>query len=229
VIGMLKKPIEEILGYLEGKRKILIYGCGGCATVFHTGGEVEVNEMKKILIENGKEVLAAISVPFGEFSCYAPWVTKRISGYIEELGNCDAVLMMSCGDGLQVMREIMEEEFGLVKPIYPATNPVGHMGGGPRVFKEKCIQCGDCELGKMSGICPLTQCPKGLLNGPCGGVRRGGKCEVNPDMDCAWVQIYRRLKELGELEKMDEILPPKDWSKTQRPRVLEVEPLSLGE
>jgi len=229
VIGMVKKPIEEILGYLEGKKKIVLYGCGGCATVFHTGGEVEVEEMKKALTENGKEVIAAISVPFGEFSCYAPWVIKRISGYMEELKSCDAVLMLSCGDGLQVMRDIMEEKFGLVKPIYPATNPVGHMGGGPTVFKEKCIQCGDCELGRTSGICPLTQCPKGLLNGPCGGVRKGGKCEVNPDMDCAWVQIYRRLKELGELEKMDEILPPKDWSKTQRPRVLEVEPLSLGE
>ncbi|MEA2015827.1 MAG: methylenetetrahydrofolate reductase C-terminal domain-containing protein [Actinomycetota bacterium] len=226
MIGQVKKPIKEVLGYLEGKRKIVIYGCGGCATLFQTGGEIEVNKMEKTLVENGKEVLAAIGVPFGEFSCYAPWAIKRIYGYREELKNCDAVLMLSCGDGLQVMREIIEKEFGLVKPIYPATNPMGHMGGGPGLFKEKCIQCGDCELGKVSGICPLTQCPKGLLNGPCGGVRKGGKCEVNPDMECAWVQIYRRLKELGELEKMDEILPPKDWSKTRRPRELEVEPLS---
>ncbi len=227
MIGQVKKPIEEILGYLEGKRKIVIYGCGGCATIFRTGGEPEVNEMKKILVENGKDVLAAIPVPFGEFTCYAPWSSKRISGYRKQINDCDAVLMLSCGDGLQVMREIIEKEFGLIKSIYPATNPVGHMGGGPSLFKEKCIQCGDCELGKVSGICPLTQCPKGLLNGPCGGVRRDGKCEVNPDMDCAWVQIYRRLKELGELEKMNEILPPKDWGKARRPRELEVEPISL--
>jgi hypothetical protein len=50
---------------------------------------------------------------------------------------------------------------------------------------------------------------------------------VNPEMDCAWVLIYKRLKVLGELEKMRVILPPKDWSKMQRPRELEVEPLSL--
>jgi ferredoxin len=227
VIGQTKKPVEEILGYLEGKKKIVIYGCGGCATVFHTGGEQEVNEMKDILTKNGKEVLAAITVPFGEFTCYVPWSNARLSGYREQINNCDTILMLSCGDGLQVVRGILEEEFDLVKSIYPATNPVGHMGGGPALFKEKCIQCGECELGRLSGICPMTQCAKGLLNGPCGGTRKDGKCEVNPDDDCAWVLIYNRLKELGELDSMDEIMPPKDWSKMQRPRKLEVEPLSL--
>lgn len=227
MIGQTKKPIEEILGYLKGKKKIVIYGCGGCATVFHTGGEQEVNEMKDILTKNGKEVLAAIAVPFGEFTCYVPWSNARLSGHREQINNCDAILMLSCGDGLQVVREILEKEFKLVKSIYPATNSVGHMGGGPALFKEKCIQCGECELGKLSGICPMTQCAKGLLNGPCGGTRKDGKCEVNPDDDCAWVLIYNRLKELGELESMTEIIPPKDWSKMQRPRKLEVEPLSL--
>ncbi len=227
MIGQVKKPIKEILGYLEGKKKIVLYGCGGCATVFHTGGEPEIDEMKNILTGNGKEVLAAIAPPFGEFACYAPWSIKRLSNYKQEINDCDAVLILSCGDGLQVIRDILENEFGLVKPIYPATNPVGHMGGGPILFREKCIQCGECELGRLAGICPMTQCPKGLLNGPCGGVRKGGKCEVNPENDCAWVLIYKRMKALGELDKMKEILPPKDWSKMQRPRELEVEPLVL--
>lgn len=227
MIGQVKKPIAEILEYLEGKKKIVLYGCGGCATVFHTGGEPEINEMKNTLIRNGKEVLAAVAPPFGEFTCYAPWSIKRLSNYKQEINDCDAILVLSCGDGLQLIRDVMEKEFGLVKPIYPATNPMGHMGGGPSLFREKCIQCGECELGRLAGICPMTQCPKGLLNGPCGGVRSGGKCEVNPEMDCAWVLIYKRLKVLGELEKMRVILPPKDWSKMQRPRELEVEPLSL--
>lgn len=228
MIGQIKKPIEEILDYLDGKKKVVIYGCGGCATVFHTGGEAEVNEMKDILIKNGKDVLAAIAPPFGEFTCYAPWSKKRMEDYKKQINDCDAVLMLCCGDGLQVVREyILENEFGLTKAIYPGTNPIGHMGGGPSLFREKCIQCGECELGKLAGICPMTQCAKGLLNGPCGGTRKDGKCEVNPDNDCAWVLIYKRLKGLGELDKMREILPAKDWSKMQRPRELEVEPLSL--
>lgn len=227
MIAQTQKPIEEILEYLEGKEKIVLVGCGGCATVFHTGGEVEVKEMAEKLAERGKKVLAAIAPPFGEFACYAPWSKSRLSQYRKEIEESDAILMLTCGDGLQVVRElVLEDEFKLIKPIYPGTNPIGHMGGGPTLFKEKCQQCGECELGKFAGICPLTQCPKGLLNGPCGGYK-DGKCEVDPERDCAWVQIYERLKALGILEKMKEIIEPKDQSKMTRPREIEVAPLEV--
>ncbi len=227
MIGQVQKPIEEILGYLKGKEKIVIMGCGGCATVFHTGGEPAVKEMADTLSKQGKSILAAIAVPFGEFTCYAPWSKERLRPYQREIEKCDAILMLSCGDGLQVVRElIIEGEYGLLKPIYPATNPIGHMGGGPTLFKEKCEQCGECELGRFAGICPMTQCAKGLLNGPCGG-SQNGKCEVDPERDCAWVLIYERLKKLGELEKLEEIMPAKDWSRMDRPRKIEVAPLVL--
>jgi len=227
MIGQTQKPIDEILEYLEGKERIILIGCGGCATIFHTGGETEVKEMAKKLTETGKQVLAAIAPPFGEFTCYAPWSKTRLSQYQKEIEESDAILMLTCGDGLQVVRElILEEEFEITKPIYPATNPIGHMGGGPTLFKEKCQQCGECELGKFAGICPLTQCAKGLLNGPCGG-SKNGKCEVDPEHDCAWVKIYERLKALGETEKMKKIIGPKDWSKMTRPREIEVAPLEM--
>jgi len=100
------------------------------------------------------------------------------------------------------------------------------MGGGPTLFKEKCQQCGECELGKTAGICPLTQCAKGLLNGPCGG-SQDGKCEADPERDCAWILIYERLKKLGELDKLKKIREPHDWSKARRPRELEVSPLTI--
>jgi len=228
MIGQIQKPIDEILEYLEGKEKIVLVGCGGCATVFHTGGETEVKEMAKKLSETGKQVLAAIAPPFGEFTCYAPWSKSRLSKYRKEIEESDAILMLACGDGLQVVRElILEEEFEITKPIYPATNPIGHMGGGPALFREKCQQCGECELGKFAGICPLTQCAKGLLNGPCGG-SKNGKCEVEPERDCAWIKIYERLKALDELEKMKKIVGPKDWSKMNRPREIEVVPLEMN-
>ena len=181
MIGQTQKPMDEILEYLEGKEKVVLVGCGGCATVFHTGGQAEVKEMAKELSKAGKRVLAAIAPPFGEFTCYAPWSKSRLSRYREEIEESDAILMLTCGDGLQVVAEsILEEEFGVANPIYPATNPIGHMGGGPTLFKEKCQQCGECELGKFAGICPLTQCAKGLLNGPCGG-SKDGKCEVDSE------------------------------------------------
>jgi ferredoxin len=227
MIGQTQKPIDEILEYLEAKQKIVLVGCGGCATVFHTGGEPEVKEMAKKLSNTGKEVLAAIAPPFGEFTCYVPWSKSRLTQYRNEIEESDAILMLTCGDGLQVVREsILEEEFEITKPIYPATNPIGHMGGGPTLFREKCQQCGECELGKFAGICPLTQCAKGLLNGPCGGYNNG-KCEVDPERDCAWVKIYERLEALGIREKITEIAEPKDWSKMTRPRQIEVAPLQM--
>ncbi|RKY62963.1 MAG: 5,10-methylenetetrahydrofolate reductase [Candidatus Latescibacterota bacterium] len=228
MIGQTQKPLEEILEYLQGKEKVVVMGCGGCATVFHTGGKPEVEEMAEKLSENGKEVLAAIAPPFGTFTCYAPWSLEQMKPHRKEIEECDAILMLTCGDGLQVVREfVLEGEFGIRKPIYPGTNPIGHMGGGPTLFKEKCMQCGECEMGRLVGICPLTQCPKGFLNGPCGGTTKDGKCEVDPERECAWVMIYERLKEFGELDKLDEVREPKDWSKMQRPRKIEVSPLVL--
>ena len=225
MIGQTQKPIAEILGLLDGKEKIVLYGCGGCATVFHTGGETEVKEMADTLSKHGKNILAAIAPPFGEFTCYAPWSKERLKPYRQQIEDCDAILMMSCGDGLQVVRElVLEDEYGLTKPIYPATNPIGHMGGGPSLFREKCMQCGECVLGQYAGICPMTQCAKGLLNGPCGG-SKNGKCEQEPEHDCAWILIYERLKKLGELDKLKEFVPPKDYTQMKRPRQIEVAPL----
>lgn len=227
MIGQVQKPMDEILRMLEGKDKLVLCGCGGCATIFHTGGEPEVKEMADTLSKHGKSILAAIAPPFGEFTCYAPWSKERLSKYRQEIEECDAILMMACGDGLQVVREsVLENEFGLVKPIYPANDAIGHMGGGPSSFREKCMQCGECLLGQFAGICPMTQCAKGLLNGPCGG-SKNGKCEADPERDCAWILIYERLKKLGALEKMKEFIPPKDYSKMARPRKIEVAPLVL--
>ena len=227
MIGQVQKPMEEILGMLNGKEKLVLYGCGGCATVFHTGGEPEVREMANALSKQGKTILAAIAPPFGEFTCYAPWSKERLSQYRKEVEKCDAILMMTCGDGLQVVREfVLEDDFGLVKPVYPANDAIGHMGGGPSKFREKCMQCGECLLGQFAGICPMTQCAKGLLNGPCGGARNG-KCEADPERDCAWELIYERLKKLGALETIKQFVPPKDYSKMARPRRIEVAPLAL--
>jgi len=228
MIAQQPKPLEEILEYLAGKDKVVLYGCGGCATVLHTGGEPEVKAMERTLTAHGKDVLAAIAPPFGEFTCYLPWSKARLAQYRKEVEECDALLMMACGDGLQtVWDHIIEKEYGLVKPVYPATNPIGHMGGGPSKFQETCQQCGECELGRTAGICPLTQCAKGMLNGPCGGASGEGKCEANPEQDCAWLRIYRRLEAFGQLDQLREIKAPKDWSKMTRPRRIEVEPLEM--
>lgn len=229
MMGQRQKPMEEILGYLDGKRKIVLMGCGGCATIFHTGGIKQVEAMAESLSKEGKEILAEIGLPFGVFCCYLPMSSMFVKQHQKEFEKCDAILMQSCGDGLQAVRGFLDEELGIVKPIYPANDALGFVGGGPAKFIEKCQGCGECVLGKTAGICPVTQCPKGLMNGPCGGTRPDGKCEVDPEKDCAWVQIYRRAEKLGELDKLSAIMEPHDWSNVIRPRILAVEPIKLEE
>jgi hypothetical protein len=83
-------------------------------------------------------------------------------------------------------------------------------------FFQGCSLCGDCVLEYTAGICPHTDCPKSLLNGPCGGVDNS-KCEVIRENDCAWVRIYNKLKEQGRLDLMEETISAKDHSVTQHP------------
>ncbi len=218
--------MEEILGYLEGKQKIVVMGCGGCATFYYTGDKKAVNEMAEKLTKEGKAVTKII-LPLGISACEIDMSAAFLEKNRKAIENCDAVLMQSCGDGVQVVNEYIENKMGLVKAIYPANDALGLVGGGPTKFKETCQSCGMCELGKTAGICPLTSCGKGLMNGPCGGVRADNKCEIDPDKDCAWVKIYERMEKLGELDKFIEMRDPHEWSKMKRPRLFEIEkPLS---
>src|SRR4030067_1166068 len=59
----------------------------------------------------------------------------------------------------------------------------------PGFFREAGAQCGQCILGETAGICPITACHKGLVNGPCGGTNNG-KCEVDKNRDCAWTLVH---------------------------------------
>ena len=58
-----------------------------------------------------------------------------------------------------------------------------------------CQMCGDCILHSTGMTCPMT-CPKNLRNGPCGGVRSNGHCEIKPDMPCVWVMAWERSKKM---------------------------------
>lgn len=83
---------------------------------------------------------------------------------------------------------------------------------GLAVQDFNCNQCGECYLNYTGGICPVTNCSKGLLNGPCGGAK-DEKCEINSEADCAWILIYKRLKKLGKLDILKRILPARDYHK----------------
>ena len=211
-----KKPIEELLGYLKGAKKVVLVGCGDCASACKTGGEPEIAEMKETLAANGIEVTGSVIIPT---ACNLLLGKKELKAVKDALKEADAVVSMACGDGTQtIMKNVKKQNI----PVYPANDTL-FIGEVERVgkFEEACKACGECELGWTGGICPVTMCAKGLVNGACGGAKNG-KCEVSPDNDCAWVLIYERLKALGQLDNMKEVKAPKDYSKQLNPRRHEV-------
>jgi len=214
------KPIEEIVKSLEGCKEIVVAACGTCVTVCMAGGEKEALELATLLELRCPGIRARVVAP--KRQCDVEFLDE-IAGDAE---NADVILSMGCGAGVQFMAERF-----CGKPVIPAVNTkfIGvtrDMG----VWTEMCQGCGDCILEKTGGVCPVTRCSKSNFNGPCGG-SSNGKCEVDPVIDCGWQLIYDRLKALGKLEKLFEIIEPKDWrsSRDGGPRRVEKAEMRIKE
>ncbi len=207
-----QKSFEEIVESLKGYDKVFLAGCADCATACKTGGEEGLAEMKTRLESVGKTVTG--STVF-DTACLLGEVRQRTAANQAALDAADAILVMACGSGVQTLGDHLDP-----KPVVPGVEPlfIGEVIRAGK-YEEKCQACGKCILALTDGICPVTRCAKGLLNGPCGGYK-DGKCEVDPDKECAWVLIYERLKARGHLDKLREIQEPKDYSDLHRPRRL---------
>jgi hypothetical protein len=88
-------------------------------------------------------------------------------------------------------------------------------------YEENCRTCGDCVLGETGGICPVTRCAKSLFNGPCGGTRAEGTCEVDKDIPCAWYEIHKRLKAQNRLDLILKVRPAREWVNQTRRSVIQ--------
>ena len=202
-----KKPTQELLAMLEGVKKVAIVGCANCAAACQTGGEKEIGEMKTLLEQQGMEVVATVLPE----ECCHKMLVKKETKVLRDCG-AEAIVGMACGDGVQTVAD------NIPLPIYPANNTL-FLGQVERVgiFHEYCRMCGDCVLGQTGGICPITKCAKSLVKGPCGG-QKNGKCEVNPENDCAWIQIYNRLVALGQEDRLLQARPDKGHGDLSYPR-----------
>ncbi|MBE0479931.1 MAG: methylenetetrahydrofolate reductase C-terminal domain-containing protein [Dehalococcoidia bacterium] len=207
-----QKTIEEIEQQIEGLERIYIVGCGTCATMAGTGGREQVLEMRERLQGLGKMVSGWTVIPT---ACddMTEAALKENNGAME---SADCLLVMACALGVQRAGS----RNGM--PVIPALDTlfIG-IEDGPGYFREMCDQCGHCLLGYTAGVCPITACHKGLLNGPCGGTNNG-KCEIDSEKDCAWTLIYQRLKEQGRLDLMKKYQPPRNSQVMPRPRSVRI-------
>lgn len=209
-----KRDFQELMENIKNYKSFFLIGCSECATLCGTGGEPEMKAMKEALEAEGKKVTGTFVAKTG---CQVLGTKVELKPFKDALAGTECILVMSCGAGTQTAVELYED-----KPVYP-TNDTLFLGNMTRLqmFDERCSLCGKCILDKTGGICPITACPKGLLNGPCGGTNEG-KCEVSPDIECAWVRIYNRMKRINKLEDMREIAKPKDWSAHKKPMKLNI-------
>jgi methylene-tetrahydrofolate reductase-like protein len=89
--------------------------------------------------------------------------------------------------------------------------PIALIERGAKGLLFDCKMCGQCVLSSTGMSCPMN-CPKLLRNGPCGGVRPGGYCEVKPRMKCVWCLAWDGAARMNHSDKIREVLPPVDHS-----------------
>jgi len=179
---------KEALTSLVGG-KVFIINCHGCKEVGFP--EAEAKALQQELQEQGK----VTGILTTDYICNPENMKLRLSFRQAEIDAADAVLVFSCGVGVQTVSAWLE-----TKPVYAACDTIALPGfQGVTPLEVDCGQCGECYLNMTAGICPITACSKSLVNGPCGGTK-DGKCEVDPGMECGWERIYRRLEKQGRLD-----------------------------
>jgi ferredoxin len=200
-----QKPVEEIWEMVKGFKKILVFGCNTCVAICHAGGEKEAETIASLIRMRAAQ--EGVSMEVDHMGVMRHCEPEYFEPVLEEVKKYDLVLSTACGVGVN----FLSDRTGSI-PVYPGIN-TSFYGAveAPGVFKELCAGCGNCVLHLTGGICPIARCSKTLMNGPCGGTNNG-KCEISADVDCAWFLIVERMKQLGTLEKLSEVLPARDWS-----------------
>ena len=182
------KSKDEILSLTSGS--FFVINCHGCKEVGFP--EEEAKALEKALMEAGR-LAGTITT---DYVCNPTELTLRLKSCLGIIGEADAVLVLSCGVGVQTVADYLEDY-----KVFAACDTIelpGFQGVTP--LEHDCGQCGECFLNLTGGICPITACSKSLVNGPCGGTSYSGKCEVCPDMECGWERIIQRLKAQGRLD-----------------------------
>jgi hypothetical protein len=201
VIVTAQKPLDEILDFLSPYNSILIAGCDGCTQP--PRGLREARTFAQLLELGGR-------LRGKDFDFKVMTMPKQCDSYLAlaalqpQVKDIEAILSLACGLGVQTIAQVLPDFL-----VFPAQNTlfIGAEIREASILEERCAACGDCLLASTGGVCPIARCAKSLLNGPCGGSQHG-KCEIDPEKDCAWDLIIKRLEKLGPPRNFGEIMRP---------------------
>ena len=180
------KNKDLIKQQLQGKVFVLV--CHGCREIHFP--EHEADELISELVADGT-VTGTLTT---DYICNVENLKLRLQKHAAAIDEANTILVLSCGVGVQTVAELYD-----CKKVIAGCDTYALPGfQGVTPLEYDCKQCGECYLNLTGGICPITACSKSLLNGQCGGAK-DGKCEVDPNMECGWERIQRRLAQIGRL------------------------------
>ena len=175
------------------KGNVLIVTCHGCKEVSTSDDEHKAEELFAS-VANSKRLLG---IATADYICNPEYLNARFDKYADKIAQADTILVFSCGVGVQTIAEAFPH-----KRVVAGNDTYALPGfQGVTPLEHDCKQCGQCYLNLTGGICPITACSKSLINGQCGGAKNG-MCEVDPNMECGWARIQKKLEEIGRLDAL---------------------------
>ncbi|MFH2008541.1 MAG: methylenetetrahydrofolate reductase C-terminal domain-containing protein [bacterium] len=200
------KPIPELIETVREYERILLVGCATCVAECAAGGEREVETLAPLMRMGCAASGSSLEVVTRTLERQCEW--EFVEALAPLIGGVEAVVSLACGIGVQTVAERFPEA-----TVYPGVNTTSlAVRAEAGLWLTRCAACGDCRLGETFGLCSVSRCAKSLANGPCGGTRPDGRCEVDVDKDCVWQQIVRRAMDRDALQRLMEVRPAKDWS-----------------
>ena len=179
------KATEVLSSQISGK--VFVINCHGCKEVYFSETAAEAFQKE----------LDATGIITTDYICNPENLNVRLEKHAAAIEAADMILVFSCGVGVQTVAGYFEG-----KKVCAACDTYALPGfQGVTPLEYDCKQCGECYLNITGGICPITACSKSLINGQCGGAKNG-MCEVDPNMECGWERIYRRLAQVGRLDAL---------------------------
>jgi ferredoxin len=203
------KPISEIIDKIKSHKRVLLVGCATCVAECAAGGEKEVQTLAPLLRMALTKQGHSVEIITDTLEKQCEW--EFVEQLAQKTADVDAILSIACGIGVQALAERYDS-----LPVYPGVNTsaltIREESG---LWAARCAACGDCVLGETFGFCPIARCAKSLLNGPCGGTRSNGKCEIDENIDCVWNLIVERAAERGRLDSLTKLQKAKNWSNSR--------------
>ena len=181
------KNKDTILSSIKGQVFVII--CHGCKEIHFP--ERQADQLLTELTAAGI-VTGSITT---DYICNVENLKLRLERHAAAIEKAETILVMSCGVGVQTVADLYPG-----KRVCASCDTYALPGfQGVTPLEYDCRQCGECYLNLTGGICPITACSKSLVNGQCGGAKNG-MCEVDPNMECGWERIQRRLAQIGRLD-----------------------------